>query len=160
MRRKDAQLDDLDPATRIDALGTLKKPGQVDDPACVDSLPQDDEVLRSLDELMACARENMSMWLAVMERVERTRQLRATGMRYRDMGALQASTTPTVIEAVTTNQDRLNRAAAAFRRATAQQLLSEGVPQAEIARMFGVTRQRVAAIIDSAQSTGESEPAA
>ena len=100
-----------------------------------------DEVLTRLDELMTVARENIIAWVAVMERVEQIREHRRAGLSYRDM---QLNTSgPSVIDAVSSNQERLTLAAAHFRRALARALVREGLSYAEVARLFGVTRQRV-----------------
>ena len=105
-----------------------------------DSGPRD-EVLPALDELMAVARDNIVAWVQVMERVEQIREQRHAGVKYTEMQLKTAG--PSVIDAVSSNQERLTTAAAQFRRALARALVDEGLSFAEVARLFGVSRQRV-----------------
>jgi predicted XRE-type DNA-binding protein len=111
---------------------------------------REDAVLQALDELMAAARHNIVAWVTVMERVEQIRAQRAAGVPYTEIEVPDGS--PRIIDAVTENQERLSAAAAQFRRAAARQMQQEGLTAAEIARVFGVTRQRVSALLhDSSQ---------
>jgi hypothetical protein len=54
---------------------------------------------------------------------------------------------PLIITRMTELVDELTAAALAVRRAEAHQLQSEGASQQEVADLFGVTRQRVAALL-------------
>lgn len=54
---------------------------------------------------------------------------------------------PLIITRMTQILDLLADAGAAVRRAEARQLRAEGLSHAEIARLFGVTRQRAAALL-------------
>lgn len=119
-----------------------------------DAVAPRDEVLGALDELLAVARENIVAWVAVMERVEQIRENRRSGLNYRDMQLSHSG--PSVIDAVSSNQERLTLAAAYFRRALARALVAEGLSYAEIARAFGVTRQRVGNLLrgDEKRSLG------
>jgi DNA-binding transcriptional regulator LsrR (DeoR family) len=45
----------------------------------------------------------------------------------------------------------LAQVGAAFRRAVAKMMAAEGISQADIARRFGVSRQRIAALLDEAE---------
>jgi hypothetical protein len=103
-----------------------------------------DPTLEALEELVRAGRQNMANWLVLMERVDRVRELRAQGVTYRDMNVGQGMS---VIEAISDNQDRLTVAAAKFRRAMAHELHSEGLTPAAIARLYGVSRQRVASLL-------------
>jgi DNA invertase Pin-like site-specific DNA recombinase len=95
----------------------------------------------ALDQLLAVARENIVAWVGVMERVEQIREQRRAGTPYTKMDVNPA--TPPIIDAVSRNQERLTQAAAVFRRSLARELVAEGMSYAEVARVFGVTRQRV-----------------
>ena len=56
---------------------------------------------------------------------------------------------PLVITKLVEITDRLHEAGGKVRRAEAQQLRAEGRTQEQIAAIFGVTRQRVAMLLDS-----------
>lgn len=100
-----------------------------------------DAVLDALDLLLGVARENIVAWVGVMERVEQIREQRIGGVPYSAMEV--HSSTPPIIDTVSRAQERLTQAAAQFRRALARELASEGMSYSDIARVFGVTRQRV-----------------
>jgi predicted XRE-type DNA-binding protein len=107
--------------------------------------PGDDAVLLALDELLVVARANIVSWVGVMERIEQIRSSRREGVRYRDM-ELDEGSRP-VIATVSDNQERLSAVAAQFRRALAEQLHAEGMSSADIARAFGVSRQRISNLL-------------
>lgn len=111
----------------------------------VDRAGGEDPVLEALDELLVVARQNMAGWLAVMERVEQVRGLRLSGLRYADMPTGDVGNS--VMNVVATNQERLTLAGAHLRRASARQLLDEGMSIADIARAWGVSRQRVSNLL-------------
>lgn len=114
------------------------------------SVRDDDPVLDALDELLTAGRENVTAWMKIMARVEDVRDLRRRGTAYRDMGI--ADGIP-IIDAISSNQERLTAAAARFRRAAAHQLVAEGMTPAEIARVFGVSRQRVSVLLGESANT-------
>ena len=101
-------------------------------------------MLEALDELVAAGRSNIVAWMGVMSRVDEVRALRSCGTAYKDMTLAEGFS---IAEAVAANQERLTAAAARFRRATVRQLHDEGMTPSAIARAFGVTRQRVAALL-------------
>ena len=104
----------------------------------------DDPILDALLELVAVGRANISAWIGVMNRVEEVRELRRQGVSYSEMELREGES---IIAAISDNQERLTSAAARFRRASARQLREEGMAVADIARAFGVSRQRVAALL-------------
>jgi predicted XRE-type DNA-binding protein len=104
-----------------------------------------DPVLAAIEELVAAARANVIEWEHVITRAARIKELRAAGHAYRAMQIDDDG--PTIIDAVSRNQSRLTDAAAAFRRAIARELVAEGMSRAEIARVFGVSRQRVGMLV-------------
>ena len=112
-----------------------------------------DPVLEALDDVVAAARANVVTWMGVMERVERVRELRRQGLRYRDM---HVDDGVPIVEALSSAQERLNAAAGRFRRATVATLHDEGMTAAEIARIFGVSRQRVSSLLD--EGAGQTQP--
>jgi hypothetical protein len=104
-----------------------------------------DPVLDALDGLLAVARENIVSWVGVMERAEAIREQRRLGLDYSRMQI--ESTTPSIIDAVSRNQERLGVAAATLRRTLAHTLVDEGMSHADVARLFGVSRQRVGMLL-------------
>jgi len=109
------------------------------------SLRESDPVLDALDGILAAARDNIVSWVGVMERVEAIREQRRQGVAYTEMQIV--STTPPIIDTVARNQERLGTAAAALRRSLAHALNEEGMSHADIARIFGVSRQRVGMLL-------------
>jgi hypothetical protein len=104
-----------------------------------------DEVAAALDELAAAAQANIDDWQAVLGRIARVRELHSGGTPYAEM---QIETDgPTIIGALSRNQERLTLAGAHVRRALARELSHSGWSQAQIADAFGVSRQRVAALL-------------
>jgi lambda repressor-like predicted transcriptional regulator len=104
----------------------------------------EDPILDALGELVAVGRANIATWVDVMSRVEEVRELRRQGVAYRDMSLEEGVS---IIAAISDNQERLTAAAARFRRASVRELRKEGMSVADIARAFGVTRQRIAALL-------------
>jgi len=113
-----------------------------------------DPVLEALDDVVAAARANVVTWMGVMERAEQVRELRRQGLRYRDM---QVDAGVPIVEALSNAQERLNAAAGRFRRATVTTLHEEGMTAAEIARIFGVSRQRVSSLLDEGSEQAQPE---
>ena len=113
--------------------------------------PADDAVLSALDGLMSAARANVVAWMNVMERIEDVRAQRLRGLPYTEMSS--PPDVPRIIDVVSSNQERLNAAAAQFRRVLAQELIAEGWSSAEVARAFGVSRQRVGVLLRSGMTT-------
>jgi len=111
-----------------------------------------DPVLVALAEVVAAARANVVTWMGVMDRAERVQELRRQGLRYRDM---HVDDGVPIIEALSGAQERLNAAAGRFRRATVMTLHAEGMTAAEIARILGVSRQRVSSLLDELQDEGQ-----
>lgn len=105
-------------------------------------------MLDALDELLAVGRANILDWVGVMTRVEQVRALRSQSIPYKDMARTDGLS---IIAAVTANQERLTAAAARFRRATARELHDGGMSAAEVARVFGVSRQRIGALLQDGE---------
>jgi hypothetical protein len=122
------------------------------------SAPTTDPVLDAIDGLLTVARDNMAAWMGVMERAELIRSARRRGVAYTTM-QLDSPTAP-IIDAVSRNQERLTIAAAQLRRTLARALVEEGMSHAEIARLFGVSRQRVGILLRNGHATGvDGDPA-
>ena len=95
---------------------------------------------------MTAARENITSWVGVMERIEAIREQRRLGVPYTSM-EVGTTTAPHIMDTVSRNQERLGLAAATLRRALAHALFDEGMSHADIGRIFGVSRQRVGMLL-------------
>ena len=104
-----------------------------------------DDVLEALDELVEVIRVNAESDKQIVRRARQIRAARARGRDYRTtVGSEQR---PLIVEILREHQDRLGRAGSRFRRAEARALRAEGMTLDEIAAVFGVTRQRVIALL-------------
>lgn len=84
--------------------------------------------------------------------IERSRSIlaqRSAGRGYRDL--VNDETPPLVVELMTQNFEALAAIGGRVRRLEAAVLHDEGYTMDEIARLFGVTRQRVSALIREAR---------
>jgi hypothetical protein len=104
-----------------------------------------DDVLAALENLEAVLRENMERNRTAMRRADEIRRLRKRGHRYSEI--VPSEERPLIVELLTRNLNELSDASSRFRRVEARALYSEGLTMAEIADLFGVTRQRVAALL-------------
>ena len=119
----------------------------------------EDKTLAALEALLEAGRENVVAWMQLMEHAGEIRELRRRGVSYKDISLPHGVP---VIEAVNANQKRLSEAAGQFRRAAMLELRAEGLSIADIARAFGVSRQRVsnvlAGLATSVDGDGECDP--
>lgn len=98
---------------------------------------------------------------AASDNLERSRQLqrRARNLRHRlqageDIVALvEAEDTPRMVELISTNMATLETAGAEFRAAEALALRAGGLTIDAIAGLFGVTRQRISALLKQKTAT-------
>jgi hypothetical protein len=97
-----------------------------------------DALIRTLQD----ARADMQR---LVERAEQTRDRIAGGAVLSEFVA--AEPRPLIITRMTELLDALSDAAAEVRRAEAHQLRAEGLSHERIAQLFGVTRQRAAALL-------------
>lgn len=102
-----------------------------------------DPLLAALDQLVRVGRSSLVGWVEVMTLIEQIREQRTRGINNDEY----PDNIEALISAVARLQLELTTAAAQLRRAAAQQLRSEGMSTTDIARTFGVTRQRVAHLL-------------
>lgn len=107
-----------------------------------------DEVLVALDDLVAALKANVEDTRGMLRRAEALRRARRKGLDYRAVTAAEEK--PLLVELLRATQDRLVTAGGRFRRTEARALRDEGMTLDEIARLFGVTRQRVIALLRDA----------
>jgi transposase-like protein len=107
-----------------------------------------DRVLGSLMFLVSAIEEVTAMSDQIAEKAEAIRQARRRGESY---GAIAvAEEPPRVVAMVSRMIDLLTDAGSQFRRAYARALYEEGATMDQIAERFGVSRQRVSALLRSA----------
>ena len=106
-----------------------------------------DPVLEALDELVRALRGNHERIQATIARAERIREQREAGMSYREIESGEAR--PLIVELTRDNLAALVEAGSRLRRAEARALHAEGMTMEQIAELFGVTRQRVSALLRS-----------
>lgn len=111
----------------------------------------DAQVVGALDELLA-ALSDPEVQRSAARRAEAIRQGRRDGLPYHDL--VTGEDRPLLVELVSGHLDRIARAGARLRRAEAAALHAEGMTMETIAAAFGVTRQRVSAILKDARADG------
>jgi nucleotidyltransferase/DNA polymerase involved in DNA repair len=101
--------------------------------------------MRALDELAAVLTRTSTHFERLAERARALRGELADGMGLTQ--AMGAEPRPLIITRMTQLLDELTTAARAVRRTEAEQLRREGLSQQAVAEVFGVSRQRVAALL-------------
>lgn len=105
----------------------------------------DDPVLEALTGLVRALRENSARIEGTISRAERIREQREAGLTYREIES--AEERPLIVELTRDNLAALVEAGSRLRRAEARALHAEGMTMEQIAELFGVTRQRVSALL-------------
>lgn len=106
-------------------------------------MPQETD--RALEDLRRAVQHAQDQLEQVLLRAEVIRRERDLGHAYREIVSHEQR--PLLVERLTEVLEELSSAGAAFRRAEARVLHDEGLSQDAIARLFGVTRQRVSALL-------------
>ncbi len=106
-----------------------------------------DPVLAALDKLETVMRETADRNRTALRRADAIRRSRKRGIPYREI--VPKEERPLVVELLTRTLVELSDAGSNFRRVEARALYSEGLTMSEIAKLFGVTRQRIAALLTS-----------
>lgn len=113
------------------------------------TMERTDESMRTLeavDELIGVLEGSENELGALLARARELRTECATGQPMREL--VPQEPRPLVIQRITDLLDRLSEAGSSLRRAQARQLRAEGLSQQEIATLYGVSRQRIAALLD------------
>ena len=128
-------------------------PGSTDDPPDASrEASGHDPTLLALEELVAAAEEVSRMTAHVTARAAQIRTGRLEGLPYRQIVA--GENLPLIAALLTENIQRLEAAGTRFRQAEAHALHDEGMTMEEIGRLFGLTRQRISALIRGAAAPG------
>ena len=104
-----------------------------------------DAATGALTDLVAAIDDCVERLQEARERAERLLAARATGTPWLDI--VTAEKRPLVVETVSTVLGSLARAGSTFRREQAHALQAEQVSINRIAALFGVTRQRISALL-------------
>jgi hypothetical protein len=98
--------------------------------------------LRDLDRALD---ENMERAQRMKRRIAEFEEACATGRQIKDIVPDEAP--PLIVELLTQSAETLHTYGSRVRRAEARTLYREGMTMDQIARLFGVTRQRVSALL-------------
>ena len=102
-------------------------------------------LLAALHEIERAAAENAERSRVVERRAEELRRGLDEGSSLTEL--VESSDSPLIVELLSTNMATLETAGAELRVAQAQALRSEGLTIVQIANLFGVTRQRISALL-------------
>jgi len=105
----------------------------------------EDAFLQALTVLEEVIAENDKRAALIKKRMARIRKARARGVPYSDTVSNEDG--PLIVHLLTESSTALDTSGANVRRAEAQALYDEGMTMDQIAERFGVTRQRVSALL-------------
>ena len=115
-----------------------------------------DEFLEALVALEEALADNGKRAGLIKKRIAQLRRLRARDMPYTELVASEDG--PLIVQLLTESSMALDSCGASVRRAEAKALYAEGMTMEQIAQSFGVTRQRVSALLR--KGSNESRPGA
>lgn len=118
----------------------------------------DDEVGAALDDVVDAAKTSATESRQIIERADRIRRLRARSTAWR--ATLEQEDRPRLVEMLSAMLNRLSAASGRLRRAQARALRNEGMSIEQVARLFGVSRQRVSMVLRSHAVEGARRPGA
>jgi len=101
--------------------------------------------LRALEELDGALDETADMIVAMRKRIATIQDAHREGVPLRDI--VPAEETPLLVQLLTLTTGLLHAYGNKVRRAEARALHREGMTMEEIAKLFGVSRQRVSALL-------------
>lgn len=104
-----------------------------------------DRTLAALEQFIPASTQAAADLQVLVERAQAVRDQLADGRSLSEV--IEHEPRPLIIACMTELLDRLTDAAAAVRRAEAHDLRDEGYSHARTAELFGVTRQRAAALL-------------
>ena len=109
--------------------------------------PDDDEVLAGLAAVVESLRECRGYIDSALARAERVAAARSAGTPLAEIFHQQPG--PSVLELMTAVLTALSDSGSTLRRAEARGLYAEGLSMEKIARLFGVSRQRVSSLLQA-----------
>ena len=105
--------------------------------------------LAALAALVTVLEEESTALAGAVSRARDLQAQRAEGRPYREI--VPAEPSPLIVETISQSLARLSEAGGRWRREEARALHAEGLSMERIAALFGVTRQRVSALLAQAQ---------
>jgi DNA-directed RNA polymerase sigma subunit (sigma70/sigma32) len=108
-----------------------------------------DPLQRPLRELDRALELNLERVDLIRQRIAEIQRQRSEGLSYTEI--VEAAQTPLLVQLITEGKQTLDGYGARVRRAEALALHEEGMTMEEIAERFGVTRQRVSALLREAR---------
>jgi hypothetical protein len=108
----------------------------------------DDKFLEALSALESTLADNQKRTTLIKRRIAQVRRLRSQGTPYAEIVSI--SDGPLIVQLLTESSSALDISGASVRRAEARALYAEGLTMDQIAERFGVTRQRVSALLRKA----------
>ena len=106
---------------------------------------RENEFISVLDELVEALEESTAANHAAVQRAREIQRNTASGKSVSEI--VLAEERPLIVELIRANIQRLYDVGGRLRRAEARTLHDEGMTMDTIARLFGVTRQRVSALV-------------
>lgn len=104
-----------------------------------------EEFMEALDDLDRGLDQAVAMTRRMKQRIEELREAHAEGRRLREI--VPEEQTPLIVQLITESTNILHTYGNRVRRTEARALHREGMTMDEIAKLFGVTRQRVSALL-------------
>ena len=105
----------------------------------------EDTFLETLAALESTLADNQQRATLIRRRIAQLRRLRSQGAPYAEI--VSVSDAPLIVQLLTESSAALDISGASVRRAEARALYAEGLTMDQIAERFGVTRQRVSALL-------------
>ena len=105
----------------------------------------EDEFLTALNTLEDVLADNGRRASLIKKRIAQLRRFRARDVPYAELVGREQG--PLIVQLLTEGSAALDTAGANVRRAEAEALYAEGLTMEQIAKSFGVTRQRVSALL-------------
>jgi Homeodomain-like domain-containing protein len=109
----------------------------------------DDAFLTALSTLDEALADNQQRLKLIKQRIAQLRRQRAKGASYAEI--VSSRDGPLLVQLLTESSAALDTSGANVRRAEAQALHDEGMTMERIAKHFGVSRQRVSALLRKAR---------
>lgn len=107
----------------------------------------EDAVLSAIDRLIDAFREVQRAQEVVIKRADHIRQQRAAQQPYKDI--VLGEQRPLIVELASESVQHLIDAGARLRRLESQVLYREGLTMEQIGALFGVSRQRIAELLQN-----------
>lgn len=110
------------------------------------------QFIEAIDDLDRALDDSGEMTQRMKQRIAELRQAAAQGRPLREV--VPEEETPLLVQLLTESTNLLHSCGNRVRRTEAQALHSEGMTMDQIAKVFGVTRQRVSALLRDSPSEG------